>query len=171
MQNGGLQLQEFIKSKRHDHVLIQIFTRAELKAATNNYADDMKIGAGGFGAVYKGKLETGQLVAIKKALVHGDGDNKEFVNELIILTQIHHKHIVKLLGCCLETKTPLLVYEYASNERNIGRSLAGNFGCWIHGMGSKAEGGLTICRGIIISTLLSLTTNSTPRCEVNKHIA
>ena len=115
MQNGGLQLQEFIKSKGHDHTLTRIFTGSELKAATNNYAEDMKIGTGGFGAVYKGKLETGKLVAIKKALVPGDGDNKEFLNEVMILTQIHHKHIVKLLGCCLETKTPLLVYEYASN--------------------------------------------------------
>ena len=115
MQNGGLQLEEFIKSKGHDHTLTRIFTGSELKAATNNYAEDMKIGTGGFGAVYKGKLETGKLVAIKKALVPGDGDNKEFLNEVIILTQIHHKHIVKLLGCCLETKTPLLVYEYASN--------------------------------------------------------
>ena len=116
MQNGGLQFQEFLKSKgHHDHALIRIFGGSELKVATNNYADDMKIGAGGFGVVYKGTLETGQVVAVKKALVFDDGDNKEFVNELIILTQIHHKHIVKLLGCCLETKTPLLVYEYASN--------------------------------------------------------
>ena len=115
MQNGGLQLQEFMTSKGHDHTLTRIFTGSELKAATNNYAEDMKIGTGGFGAVYKGILETGKLVAIKKALVPGDGDNKEFLNEVIILTQIHHKHIVKLLGCCLETKTPLLVYEYASN--------------------------------------------------------
>ena len=116
MQNAGLQLQEFLKSKgHHDYTHIRIFIGSELKVATNNYADDMKIGAGGFGAVYKGKLETGQLVAVKKALVSEDGDNKELVNELIILTQIHHKHIVKLLGCCLETKTPLLVYEYASN--------------------------------------------------------
>ena len=115
MQNGGLQLQEFMKSKGHDHTLTRIFTGSELKVATNNYAEDMKIGTGGFGAVYKGKLDTGKLVAIKKALVPGDGDNKEFLNEVMILTQIHHKHIVKLLGCCLETKTPLLVYEYASN--------------------------------------------------------
>ena len=115
MQNGGLQLQEFLKSKGHDHMLTRIFTGSELKVATNNYAEDMKIGTGGFGAVYKGKLETGTLVAIKKAIVQGDGDNKEFLNEVKILTKIHHKHIVKLLGCCLETKTPLLVYEYASN--------------------------------------------------------
>ena len=83
MQNGGLQLQEFMKSKGHDHTLTRIFTGSELKVATNNYAEDMKIGTGGFGAVYKGKLETGKLVAIKKALVPGDGDNKEFLNEVI----------------------------------------------------------------------------------------
>ena len=115
LQNGGLQLQEFLRSKGHDHTVARIFTGSELEAATNNYAEDMKIGMGGFGSVYKGKLETGKLVAIKRALVAGDGDNKEFLNEVIILTQIHHKHIVKLLGFCLETKTPLLVYEYASN--------------------------------------------------------
>ena len=115
VQNGGLQLQEFMRSRGRENAFIRIFTESEMKVATNNYADDMKIGAGGFGAVYKGKLETGQLVAVKKALVLEDEDNKEFLNELNILTQIHHKHIVKLLGCCLETKTPLLVYEYASN--------------------------------------------------------
>ena len=115
MQNGGLQLQEFLKSKGHDHTLIRIFSGLELNVATNNYAENMKIGTGGFGVVYKGKLESGKLVAIKKPLLQGDGDNKEFLNEVIILSQIHHKHIVKLLGCCLETRVPLLVYEYASN--------------------------------------------------------
>ena len=101
-----------MKSKGHDHTVTRIFTGSELKAATTNYAEDMKIGTGGFGAVYEGKLETGMLVAIKKAQVPGNGDNKEFLNEVMILTQIHHKHIVKLLGCCLETKTPLLVYKH-----------------------------------------------------------
>ena len=85
MQNGGLQFQEFLKSKgHHDHALIRIFGGSELKVATNNYADDMKIGMGGFGLVCKRKLETGQLVAVKKASVSEDGDNKEFANELII---------------------------------------------------------------------------------------
>ena len=115
VQNGGLQLQEFMRSRGRENTFIKIFTESEMKVATNNYADDMKIGTGGYGAVYKGMLEGGKLVAVKKALVVEDEDNKEFLNELIILTQIHHKHIVKLLGCCLETKTPLLVYEYASN--------------------------------------------------------
>ena len=115
VQNGGLQLQEFMRSRGCDNTFIEIFTESEMKVATNNYADDMKIGTGGYGAVYKGILEGGKLVAVKKALVQEDEDNKEFLNELSILMQIHHKHIVKLLGCCLETKTPLLVYEYASN--------------------------------------------------------
>ena len=85
MQNAGLQLQEFLKSKgHHDYTHIRIFIGSELKVATNNYADDMKIGMGGFGLVCKRKLETGQLVAVKKASVSEDGDNKEFANELII---------------------------------------------------------------------------------------
>ena len=115
IQNGGKQLQEFMRSKGYDHALPKIFTSSELKVATNNYADDMKIGTGGFGVVYKGKLKTGKLVAIKKELVPKDGGNKEFLNEVMILTQIHHKHIVKLLGYTLDTKTPFLVYEYTSN--------------------------------------------------------
>ena len=115
IQNGGVQLQDFMSSKGYDDALPKMFTSSELKVATNNYADNMKIGSGGFGVVYKGKLETGKLVAIKKEIISRDGDNKDFFNEVIILTQIRHKHIVKLLGCCLETKTPLLVFEYASN--------------------------------------------------------
>ena len=75
----------------------------------------MKIGTRGFGAVYKRKLEAGKLVPIKKEFVQKDGDNKQFLNEVMILTQIHHKHIVKLLGYTLDTKTPFLVYEYTSN--------------------------------------------------------
>ena len=64
MQNGGLQRQEFMKSKGHDHTLTRIFTGSELKVATNNYVEDMKINTREFRVVYKGKLETGKLVAI-----------------------------------------------------------------------------------------------------------
>ena len=81
-------------------------------------------------------------MVIKKALVPVDGDNKEFLNEVMILSQRHHKHIVKLLGCCLETKTPLLVYEYASNGTfgDQFQEISSNGICveWVcNGMGSK----------------------------------
>lgn len=82
----------------------------------------MKLGTGGFGTVFKGILEDGTAVAIKKANMGGDGDNQQFLNELAILTQINHRHIVRLLGCCLETAVPLLVYEYLSNG-NVAENL------------------------------------------------
>ena len=72
-----------MRSKGHDYTFPRIFTRSEIKVAMDNYAIDMNIGIGGFGVVYEGKLEIYMLVGIKKALVQGDGDNKEFLNEVI----------------------------------------------------------------------------------------
>ena len=74
IQNGGIQLQEFPRSQVYIPALPKIFTSSELKVATNNYADDMKIGTGGFGVVYKGKLKMGKLVEIKKELVPRVGE-------------------------------------------------------------------------------------------------
>ncbi|MCO5556160.1 hypothetical protein L7F22_009704 [Adiantum nelumboides] len=92
----------------------RLFTAHELKEATENYADHMKLGMGGFGTVYKGVLSDGRLVAIKKAN-RAEGGNEQFLNELQILMHINHRNIVRLLGCCMETAMPLLVYEYVSH--------------------------------------------------------
>eukprot|EP01018_Ginkgo_biloba_P012526 Gb_29474 [translate_table: standard] len=108
-QNGGIQLQNNIASKG-GRVIAKIFYAEEIEKATNNFSDDMKLGSGGYGAVYEGALLDGTLVAIKKSINVDD----QFINEVIILTQINHRYVVKLLGCCLETN-PLLVYEYVPN--------------------------------------------------------
>eukprot|EP01018_Ginkgo_biloba_P012535 Gb_23402 [translate_table: standard] len=115
-QNGGIQLQNYIASKG-ERESARIFSAEEIKKATSNFSDDMKLGSGGFGAVYKGDLSDGTLVAIKKSIkeVHDQQDEDQFINEVIILTQINHRNVVKLLGCCLETQSPLLVYEYVPN--------------------------------------------------------
>lgn len=112
-QNGGLILFEKMRSSRAD--TIRIFTKNEIDKATNSFEADRFLGGGGRGAVYKGILENGREVAIKKAKLVGEDQKEEFVNEIIIVSQINHKNVVQLLGCCLEVDIPMLVYEFVAN--------------------------------------------------------
>ncbi|KAJ0500500.1 putative protein kinase RLK-Pelle-DLSV family [Helianthus annuus] len=100
------------------------YTLRQIKTATNNFDVANKIGEGGFGPVYKGVLQDGTLIAVKQLSSKSKQGNREFLNELGVISALQHPHLVKLHGCCIEGNQLLLAYEYMENN-SLARALFG----------------------------------------------
>ncbi|KEH30778.1 putative protein kinase RLK-Pelle-DLSV family [Medicago truncatula] len=103
------------KSERHvDDLDLPLFDLPTISTATNGFSRNNKIGEGGFGTVYKGKLANDQEIAVKRlSSISGQGMT-EFINEVKLIAKLQHRNLVKLLGCCIQGQQ-MLIYEYMVN--------------------------------------------------------
>lgn len=95
-----------------------VYSYSELKAATHGFRASNKIGEGGFGSVYKGRLQDGTFMAVKVLSVELESmrGEREFVSEIAALSDIKHENLVNLRGCCVDGAHRLLVYDYMENN-------------------------------------------------------
>ncbi|XP_021815793.1 probable leucine-rich repeat receptor-like protein kinase At5g49770 [Prunus avium] len=105
----------------------RLFSFEELQKYTNGFSEANDVGAGGYGKVYRGILPTGQMVAIKRAKRDSMQGGPEFTAEVELLSRVHHKNLVSLVGFCLEQGEQILVYEYVPNG-DLLDSLSGKSG-------------------------------------------
>nr|GEX12013.1 G-type lectin S-receptor-like serine/threonine-protein kinase At1g67520 [Tanacetum cinerariifolium] len=95
---------------------LMVFSFATIVAATNDFAIENKLGEGGFGPVYKGKLSDEQEIAIKRLSKTSGQGLVEFKNELILIAKLQHTNLVRVLGCCIRGEEKMLIYEYMPNK-------------------------------------------------------
>ncbi|CAH8293818.1 unnamed protein product [Eruca vesicaria subsp. sativa] len=105
-------------------IQISSFSLRQIKVATNNFDPANKIGEGGFGPVHKGTLTDGTVIAVKQLSSKSKQGNREFLNEIGMISALQHPHLVKLYGCCVDGDQLLLVYEYLENN-SLARALFG----------------------------------------------
>ncbi|KAJ6721058.1 hypothetical protein OIU85_024181 [Salix viminalis] len=93
-----------------------LFAFEELVKATNGFSSQNFLGEGGFGSVYKGYLPDGTDVAVKQLTIGGGQGEREFKAEIEIISRVHHRHLVSLVGYCMFETRRLLVYDYVPNN-------------------------------------------------------
>ncbi|XP_020420768.1 G-type lectin S-receptor-like serine/threonine-protein kinase B120 isoform X2 [Prunus persica] len=95
---------------------LTIFSYASVVAATTNFSEENKLGQGGFGPVYKGKLVTGREIAVKRLSRCSGQGTSEFKNELILISELQHTNLVHLFGFCIHGEERMLIYAYMPNK-------------------------------------------------------
>uniref|UniRef100_A0A0D3GS78 Receptor-like serine/threonine-protein kinase n=1 Tax=Oryza barthii TaxID=65489 RepID=A0A0D3GS78_9ORYZ len=102
---------------RHSNELnVTLFDFNTIAFSTDNFANLAKLGEGGFGPVYKGELDGGQTVAVKRLSKFSTQGLDEFKNEVMLIARLQHVNLVRLLGCCIHGEERMLVYEYMENK-------------------------------------------------------
>ena len=103
-------IEEFLRSRK-DLQAIK-YSYPDIKKMTYNFAN--KLGQGGFGSVYKGKLRSGRIVAVK-VLVMSKANGQDFINEVATIGRIHHVNVVRLVGFCVQGSKWALIYDFMPN--------------------------------------------------------
>ncbi|XP_027120030.1 leucine-rich repeat receptor protein kinase HPCA1 [Coffea arabica] len=106
------------------------FSYDELKKSTNNFSEKNEIGSGGYGKVYRGMLPSGQVVAIKRSQQGSMQGGLEFKTEIELLSRVHHKNLVGLVGFCFEQGQQILIYEFMPHG-TLRESLSGKSGIYL----------------------------------------
>ncbi|KAL5730611.1 hypothetical protein ACHQM5_003412 [Ranunculus cassubicifolius] len=107
---------ELLLHRESDDWELPVFDLSTITNATNNFAEENKLGEGGFGAVYKGLLSGGKEIAVKRLSKDSIQGINEFKNEVILISKLQHRNLVKILGCCIQRAEKMLVYEYVQNN-------------------------------------------------------
>ncbi|XP_056167193.1 G-type lectin S-receptor-like serine/threonine-protein kinase At4g27290 [Syzygium oleosum] len=113
-KKGSLESGDNYESQKED-LELPLFDLSTVAIATNNFSTDNKLGEGGFGPVYKGVLKGGQEIAVKKLSRNSRQGLHEFKNEVIYVSKLQHRNLVKLLGCCIQEEN-ILIYEFMPNR-------------------------------------------------------
>ncbi|GMY37024.1 G-type lectin S-receptor-like serine/threonine-protein kinase RKS1 [Fagus crenata] len=110
----SLEENELEGSSRHPD--LSIFDLSCIVAATGNFSPTNKLGEGGFGSVFKGELPNGQHIAVKRLSKSSGQGKEEFKNEVMLITKLQHRNLVKIFGCCIQEEEQMLIYEYMPNK-------------------------------------------------------
>ncbi|XP_049402486.1 cold-responsive protein kinase 1 [Solanum stenotomum] len=103
---------------------VTLFSHKQLRIATDDFSTLNKIGEGGFGSVYKGRLKSGKMAAIKVLSSESKQGVREFLTEIKVISDVDHENLVKLYGCCIEGDHRILVYNYLENN-SLAQTLLG----------------------------------------------
>ncbi|XP_050134940.1 G-type lectin S-receptor-like serine/threonine-protein kinase At4g03230 isoform X1 [Malus sylvestris] len=119
--DSGRKVKSFIESGRFkdddtEGFDVPFFDLESILVATDYFSNANKLGQGGFGPVYKGKLPGGQEIAVKRLSSCSGQGLEEFKNEVLLIAKLQHRNLVQLLGYCVEGEEKMLVYEYMANK-------------------------------------------------------